>query len=386
MTVSRLRHIPGITVDAIGDAADAARDPELLRLENLDTDIRPPHVALDLTRRAIDDDDANSYLPFHGHRALREAAAAHVGAITGRRYDPATECVGVAGGLNGVLNALLALVEPGQEVVVGDPVYAGLVNRIRLAGGVPRHVPSTPGPDGWRTDPGELAAAVGARTAAVLVMSPSMPTGALLGDRHWDALAEAVAAHDCWLLYDAAMERIRFDGLPPDHPASHPGLADRTITVGSASKELRLIGWRVGWVVGPARILADIKLVGLTNVVCQVGIAQRAVAAALGHPDADADVAAATRVWRQRCDLVLAELAGYPCVRPHGGWSLLIDTRAMGLGPAEASALLFRRGKVAATPMAGWGPQGAGHLRLVFANEPVERLRGLGDRFRAAFG
>ena len=146
MTVSRLRDIPGIGVDAVGDAADAAADPDILRLENLDTDLRPPRVALEMTRAAIDDDAANSYLPFQGHLALREAAAAHVGRLAGRSYDPVTGCVGVAGGLNGILNALLATVEPGQEVVLGDPVYAGLVNRVRLAGGVPRFVPAGPPP------------------------------------------------------------------------------------------------------------------------------------------------------------------------------------------------------------------------------------------------
>jgi aspartate/methionine/tyrosine aminotransferase len=291
--------------------------------------------------------------------------------------------VSVAGGLNGVLNVLLATVEPGQEVVVGDPIYAGLVNRIRLAGAVPRHVRGVPGPAGWTVDPAELAAAVGPNTAAVLAMSPAMPTGALLGADHWDALAEAPPV---WVIYDAAMERIRFDGAAPAHPARHPGLADRTITVGSASKELRMIGWRVGWVVGPAPIMADVHLVGLTNVVCQVGIAQQAVADALSAPDADADVAGATATWRERCELILAQLADYPCVRPDGGWSLLVDTQAMGLTPAEASARLFDRGRVAATPMTGWGPAGERYLRLVFANEPVERLGDLRERFSAAFG
>lgn len=384
MSVSRLAHIPGIGVDEMGDAADAAHDPEMLRLENLDTDLRPPAAALAATLAAVDDDAANSYLPFQGRTTLREAAAAHVGRLAGRDYDPARECVSVAGGLNGVLNVLLATVEPGQEVVVGDPIYAGLVNRIRLAGGVPRHVRSVAGPAGWTVDPDELAAAVGPRTAAVLVMSPAMPTGALLGPDHWDALAAVPSP--AWVLYDAAMERIRFDGRPPAHPARHPGLADRTITVGSASKELRMIGWRVGWVVGPAPIMADVHLVGLTNVVCQVGIAQQAVADALAAPDADADVAGATAVWRERCAVILEQLADYPCVRPDGGWSLLIDTAAMGLAPAEASRRLFERGRVAATPMTGWGPAGDRHLRLVFANEPVERLGDLRDRFAAAFG
>lgn len=167
MSVTRLRHIPGIGVDSVGDKADAAHDPSILRLENLDTDLRPPAAAVEATRRAIDDDGANSYLPFQGHWPLREAVAAHVGRISGVAYDPGTQCLSVAGGLNGITNALLATVEPGQEVVLFDPIYAGLVNRVRLAGGIPRHVPSRPTGHGWRTDPDELAAAIGANTAAV---------------------------------------------------------------------------------------------------------------------------------------------------------------------------------------------------------------------------
>jgi aspartate/methionine/tyrosine aminotransferase len=386
MSVSRLRHIPGIGVDRMGAAADALGDPEVLRLENLDTDLPPPTVARRVTHEAVDRDDANSYLPFRGHLELRQAAADHVGAMTGTRYDPGTDCVSVAGGLNGILNVLLATVEPGQEVVICDPIYAGLVNRIRLVGAVPRHVRSVPGASGWVTDPAELAAAVGPQTAAVLLMSPAMPTGALLGTEHYDALAGAVERVGAWVIYDAAMERIRFDGQPPGHPGAHPGLAARTITVGSASKELRMIGWRVGWVVGPEPIMRDVGLVGLTNVVCQVGIAQQAVAAALSDPGSNADVAEATRVWGERCDYILDQLDGYPCIRPHGGWSLLIDTAAIGVAPEEASRRLFTDARVAATPMTGWGPTGERYLRLVFANEPVERLSDLRARFDAVFG
>ena len=376
MTVSRLRDIPGIGVDKVGDAADAMADPQFLRMENLDTDLRPPQVALEATHAAIDRDDANSYLPFQGHLALREAACAHVAAVTGRSYDPGTQCVSVAGGLNGILNVLLATVEPGQEVVICNPVYAGLVNRIRLAGGVPRFVSCTPGPGGWATDPGELAAAIGPRTAAVLLMSPVMPTGAVLGGEHFDAIADPVSRHRAWVIWDAAMERIRFDGQPPVHPGAHPGLADRTITVGSASKELRMIGWRVGWVAGPDEIMADIGLAGLTNVVCQVGIAQQAVAAALNHPESGADVAAATRVWQQRCAWswtsspgirASARTAAGRCSSTPAAWASL-----RGSIPAAV-----RRAQVAATPMDGWGPSGARYLRLVFANEPAERLAGL---------
>jgi aspartate/methionine/tyrosine aminotransferase len=114
VTVSRLRDIPGIGVDQVGDAADAAADPRFLRLENLDTDLAPPAIGRKLTQEAVEEDSANSYLPFQGHWTLRNAAAAHVGRIAERTYDPATQCVSVAGGLNGITNTLLATVEPGQ--------------------------------------------------------------------------------------------------------------------------------------------------------------------------------------------------------------------------------------------------------------------------------
>jgi aspartate/methionine/tyrosine aminotransferase len=386
MPVSRLSQIPGIGVDAVGDRADRLDDPAMLRLENLDTDIRPPAAAVAASHEALGRDDANSYLPFQGSRSLRAAVTDHVERLHGVRYDPDQECVITAGGLNGVLNVLLATVEPGAEVVLTDPVYAGLVNRVLLAGGTPRFVASRPTPDGWVVDPGELAGAVTDRTAAVLMMSPSMPTGGVLDSSHWDALAEALERHPAWLVYDAAMERIRFDGLPAYNPAAHPGLRSRTITVGAASKELRMIGWRVGWVLGPHAIMRDIDLVGLTNVVCQVGHAQDAVAAALRSPDADADVRGAVAQWQARRDLLVRELAGYEVVPPSGGWSLLVDAAAMGLEPATASELLFERGLVAATPMGGWGPSGDRYLRLVFANEPVERLADIRARFARALG
>jgi hypothetical protein len=105
----------------------------------------------------------------------------------------------------------------------------------------------------------------------------------------------------------------------------------------------------------------------------------------MSAPDAAADVAAATRTWQRRCQVILEQLDGYPCIRPHGGWSLLIDTQPLGVTAAEASERLFRV-QVAATPMTGWGPSGVRYLRLVFANEPAERLGDLRARFDAAFG
>ncbi len=132
MPVSRLKHITKIGVEQMGDLADSLDDPEVLRLENLDTDLRPPQSALDFTKQAIDDDDANSYLPFLGMDSLRRAATKLVGKSAGHEYDWKTECVISAGGCAGILNVFLATLEPGDEVLMTDPIYVGLINRVRL--------------------------------------------------------------------------------------------------------------------------------------------------------------------------------------------------------------------------------------------------------------
>lgn len=375
MTVTRLQHIPGIGVDRVGASADQLLSADVLRLENLDTDIAPPSIALAATRRAVDDDDANSYLPFQGHDVLRQAVTAHVARTAGDRYDWRTDAVITAGGLNGITNVLLALLEPGDEVVMAAPAYAGLINRVRLASGVPRFAPMEPGPDGWRLDVSALESAVTARTRALLMMSPSMPTGAVMTAQDWQRVGDLAVEHDAWIIVDAAMERLRFDGRPPSSPASlSDQIADRVITVGSASKELRLIGWRVGWIVGPSRIMADIHTVGLTNVVCQVGIAQQAVADALSATDAQADIDAVTSELRRRHDTLIDQLVGLPVVPANGGWSVLLDCEPLGLKAGDLSDSLLVPGGIAATPMEGWGPGAERFLRLVFANEPVDRL------------
>lgn len=385
MPVSRLKHITRIGVEQMGDLADSLDDPEVLRLENLDTDLRPPQTALDFTKRAIDDDDANSYLPFLGLASLRQAAADLVGKSSGQNYDWKTECVISAGGCAGILNVLLATLEPGDEVLMTDPIYVGLINRVRLAGGVPRFVPFLPSADGWRLDADALARIDPGPVKAALMMSPSMPSGAVLSNEEWQAVTEFCRLADCWLINDSAMESILYDDLAVIHPASFAGMRDRTITVGSASKEYRMIGWRTGWVVGPVEIIADIARVSIANVVCQTGIAMGAVAAAMQDPNNG--IRNCVDQWQQRRDMLLDELSDYDVVPPHGGWSLLIDVGTLGMDGATASKQLLERGKIAATPMINWGSENSSrYLRIVFSNEPIARLRGIGQRFRQALG
>lgn len=262
-----------------------------------------------------------------------------------------------------------------------DPTYVGLINRVRLAGGVPRFVPLVPADDGWHLDRDALHAIEPNSIKVILIMSPSMPTGAVLDGADWQAIVDFCKRADCWLINNTAMERILFDGREVIHPASFPEMRERVITVGSASKEYRMIGWRVGWVVGPAEIVADIARVSISNVVCQTGIAMAAVTAAMEdkHDGIDEFV---TELQLRR-DLILDELAEFRLIPPHGGWSLLMDVSPLGLDGPAASDLLLRKGQIAATPMINWGGKHCeNYVRLVFSNEPVDRLRGIGERIR----
>ena len=379
---ARLRHIAGIGVDRMGSVADAS-GRDFLRLENLDVDIPPDAAAVARTREAASRDDDNSYLPFVGQARLRDVAARHVSAQSGVRYSGERNCVICAGGLSGILNVLLATVDVGDEVIVTDPTYAGLINRVRLAGGLPRFVPFRFMPQGeWRLDREALAAAVGSKVRAMLLMSPSMPSGGCFDGDDWRLVAELCTRHDLLLILDAAMERLVFDGRQVIQPAGLPGMAARTITVGSSAKELRMIGWRVGWIVAPEDLVPDLVAVSLANVVVPVGIAQDAVAVGLDR--SATTMAPYVAELQARRDTILAELRDLPVGVPGGGWSMLLRVSDFGIDGETMSQRLLEQG-VCATAMAGWGEaHGPQYIRFVFANEPVARLKGLGDRVRAA--
>jgi aspartate/methionine/tyrosine aminotransferase len=233
-------------------------------------------------------------------------------------------------------------------------------------------------------DPAAIRSAIGAKTRAMLLMSPSMPSGGVLDADDWAVVAELCVAHSLLLIVDSAMERLLFDGRRVLHPAGLPGMAERTITVGSASKELRMIGWRVGWTIAPEWLMPDLVAVALANVVVPVGIAQDAAAIALER--SQETLPGYVAELQRRRDAVAEALHGLPFGMPAGGWSMLLRVADFGLDGAEMAARLLKQG-VGATAMQSWGEvHGRDYIRFVFANEPVDRLRLLGPAVRTALG
>jgi aspartate/methionine/tyrosine aminotransferase len=379
--------IRGFGIDRVAAAADepTRANPEwpVLRMENLDTDLPLPPEAIAVTAASLETPQANSWLPFTGDADLRAAIADFTAERTGHRYDPEREIVITVGGMEGLLNTVLATVDPGDEIVVTDPTYAGIVNRIHLAGGIPKLVPFQVRDGEWRLDLDAFIAAVGDATTGLLLMSPSMPSGGTLTREDWEAICELCRDRDLFLIYDAAMERLLFDGRPLVHPLHFDGTADRTIVVGSLSKEHRMIGWRVGWVAGPAETITDVGWTHVYNTTTPVSIARAAATAVLrGNQDHVADCV--SELERRR-DVMLDGLADWPFVRPGGGWSMLLDVAALGFSAPEASRILLEEASIAATAMVGWGgPVAEKYVRFVYSAEPVERLATIPERLAAS--
>jgi aspartate/methionine/tyrosine aminotransferase len=379
--VGRLDGIPGFGIDRV--AAAAGSDPEVLRLENYDTDIPPHPDALEATRTAIGLDEANSYLPFSGLDEMKEAVSELIARRGGPRYDPYGEIVITDGDGSALLNALLVLTDPGDEVVLTDPTYAGMLQRVRLVGATPKLVPLLGDGDGWRLDPEALEAALSDRTRVLFLMNPAIPSGWVANEEEWSAITGICRERGITLLYWSLWEAMVFDGLPVVVPSGLDGMRDLTVTAGAVSLEQRMIAWRVGWTVSRAELAPTLAMVHIYNGIVTSGFGQVGAAAALRA--GDDDVRAAVAEWERRHAELVRQCEGLPLVPAHGGWSALLDAEACGVDAPELSRRLLDQ-KVAATPMTdAWGGAVATrHLRLVFSNEPVERLALFGDRLRAA--
>jgi aspartate/methionine/tyrosine aminotransferase len=348
-------------------------------MENLDTNLPLPPEAVPVTADALTEPASNSWLPFTGDLDLRAAVCEFLTTRTGHRFDPEQEVVITSGGMEGLLDVALAVVDPGDEVVVTDPTYAGIVNRVHLAGGIPRFAPFSVVDREWRLDRDALVNAIGPKTRAMLLMSPSMPSGGWLDEQDWRLICDLCCEHELGLIYDAAMERLLFDGRPLLHPLRFEGMVERTVVVGSLSKEHRMIGWRVGWVAGPAATIEDVGWVHVYNTTMPTALSRRAATAVLrgdqGHVQECVDE------LERRRDLVLSSLPRWPFVRPAGGWSLLLDVASLDFEPEEASRRLLEESGIAATGMTGWGAEVASrHVRFVFSAEPLDRLATIPER------
>lgn len=324
----------------------------------------PPEV-LDVARSAIGT-AADQYPPGPGTPELRTAVAEHVRRFRDLSYDPDTEVLVTAGATEALAAAMLSLLEPGDEVVLFEPMYDSYGAGVAMSGGVLRPVPLHPpaGEGPWTFDPEAVRAAITPRTKLLVLNTPHNPTGKVFTPDELAFLSGLAVEHDLLVLTDEVYEHLVFSGAAHLSPAGLPGMRERTLVVSSAGKTFNVTGWKVGWICGPAPLVAAVRTAKQFLTYVNGGPFQPAVAAGLRLPDEY--FTGIARDLEYRRDTLVQGLrdAGLPVVSPEATYFATVDVRPVqpdGDGLAFCRALPGRAGVVAVPSGVFYAPQDA-HL------------------------
>ncbi|RYE71430.1 MAG: pyridoxal phosphate-dependent aminotransferase, partial [Hyphomicrobiales bacterium] len=302
-----------------------------------------------------------------GRPALRQALARLLGPSLGQPDLSPGNVILTAGAQNALFAASLCLLAEGDEVIVLEPAYVTYEATLQVAGAKIVPVPM-PAETGFRPDPAAIRAAVTPRTRAIIFATPNNPTGAVMTRDELAGIAAIAIEHDLTVIVDEVYGALTFD-VPHVSMASLPGMAERTVTVGSLSKTHAMTGWRVGWVVANAELVHHMERLALCMLYGMPGFVQQAALTAI---ESYAEVTADMRGrYRARRDLVVAALSGVPKIKvltPDAGMFVLVDVRGTGLSPFDFAWRLFRETGVSTLDATAFGAPAYGFLRIAFTS------------------
>ncbi|MBP5990625.1 MAG: pyridoxal phosphate-dependent aminotransferase [Piscinibacter sp.] len=304
----------------------------------------------------------NQYPPMAGVPVLREAIAAKIEALYGHRYDAGSEITVTAGATQAIITAILAIVHPGDEVIVLDPCYDSYEPNIELAGGRAVHVPLTPG--SFRPDFERIAAALSPRTRAIIVNTPHNPSATVWSRADMQRLAELLRPTDVLVIADEVYEHMVYDEARHESMARHPELAQRAFIVSSFGKTYHVTGWKIGYVAAPAALTAEFRKVHQFNVFTVNTPMQHGLAAFMADASHHLGLPA---FYQRKRDLFRAGLAGsrFRLLPSEGSYFQCVDYSAISEEPEESFCRrLTREVGVAAIPLSAFY-QGGFEQRIV---------------------
>jgi N-succinyldiaminopimelate aminotransferase len=362
-TATRLH---GIQPTIFGEMSALALRTGALNLGQGFPDVDGPPAVVEAAVEAMRN-GRNQYAPGPGFPELREAVAAHQQRHYGLDVDPATQVVVTAGATEAIAAALLALVDPGDEVVMLEPFYDSYVACVAMTGGVRRGV-TLRAPD-FRLDADALRAAVSDRTKLVLLNTPHNPTGTVLTREELQAVADVAVEHDLLVVTDEVYEHLVFDDREHVPICSLPGMWDRTLTISSAGKTFSFTGWKVGWVTGPADLVASVYSAKQWLTFSNAAPMQPAVAQALDKETGFYEGLA--RDLQAKRDLLCEGLAGLDVDVhvPEATYFVTTDVRRYGYDDALAFCLALpeRAGVVAIPSQVFYDDQDEGRHKVRWA-------------------
>jgi arginine:pyruvate transaminase len=302
------------------------------------------------------------YAAVRGSRELRDSIVSRYRRRSGQTVD-VDEVIVMPGAQCAVYSVVQCLLDPGDEVIVAEPMYVTYEGVFGACGA--KVVPVAVRPEnGFRVDPADVAALITPKTRAILLNSPNNPSGASLPLMIWQELASLCIRYNLWLISDEVYSELLYEG---EHisPASLPGMAERTATINSLSKSHAMSGWRVGWVIGPKPLIDHLEHLSLCMLFGIPDFVQKAAQVALdGNLP---EVAMMREEYRQRRDLVCASLnasAGLRAVRPDGGMFVMVDVRQTGVCAQRFAERLLEGYGVSVLAGEAFGPSAAGHIRI----------------------
>lgn len=316
--------------------------------------------------------DINQYAITWGAKSLRNAIAAKFARQHGIEIDPEREITVCCGSTEAMMSAMLALINPGDEVVVFEPFYENYGPDAILSGASPRFVRLRPphGPGNWSFDPDELARAFSSKTKAIILNTPNNPTGKVFERSELEMIADLCIRHDAFLITDEIYEHMLYDGAQHISGASIEGMRERTITINALSKTYSVTGWRVGWAIAPPQVTSAIRKVHDFLTVGAAAPLQEAGAVALGSPDSYYTQLAAEYLERRNRLLGILTSAGFECFKPCGAYYIMTDISKFGFAnDVEFARYLVKEIGVAAVPGSSFyhhPADGSQHLRFTF--------------------
>ena len=320
------------------------------------------------------------YTPNAGLLPLRQAIADGLKAYDGISYDPAEEIAVTSGGMEGLLLALLTIVEPGDEVILSDPSYTNYRDQILISKGVPVYVPVRE-ENGFQFDPADLRRAITSKTRVIMLNTPANPTGGVASRALLEQLAEIAIERDLFVLFDEVYKHLYYGEEPFFNIAAAPGMRERTLVVDSCSKTYAMTGWRVGWIAGPGEVVSCVPKLQENVCSCVPAFAQRAAICALRT--ADEDVRHMRTAYRARRDFIVRGINAIPGLSartPEGAFYVFVNIRRTGLTSEAFSQRLLEEAHVALSPGSAFGPSGEGFVRIAYAasmdvlGEGLERI------------
>ena len=376
---SLLAGIPASVTLAVNDKAKAlkASGQDVIALAGGDPDFPTPAHIIEAAFTAIRNGATHYPAPTKGIPTALEAIAGKMARENNIHVNPFTDIIITPGGKWALALALSAILNPGDEVLYLEPVWVSYPPLIQIMGGVPVAV-SLPSNDNFRITADLLRAKITPRTKAIMINTPSNPSGRVITQDEMDALVQVILENDLYVIADEIYEKLVFDGHQHISIGSQPGMAERTLTVNGLSKSYAMTGWRLGWLAGPTPI---VKLAGKMHSQTITSAATFTMHAAIAAINGPQDVVEMMRAsYQERRDFMvdaLNEMPGIECASIEGAFYLFPRFTHTEKNSVQLADTLLELAGIAGTPGVAFGSSGEGHVRFSIATAMSELERAI---------